>query len=181
MAPIISCSVTINNLTYNTVNNPAPPQLAKVLTCFVAILQWGCKISLFPVHFSSVLPALPHSSRREQAPMAHSFPCKALVLSIWAEAAERWGDTGFEQRTCATNGNVLRGFHTNNSCDVCHRVGGYGWQHLKLVCIICLRYALNLSQLLSKVTTVTGLKKRGEGREVQVLFGCFPQGYWALS
>lgn len=38
-----------------------------------------------------------------------------------------------------------------------------------------------LSQLLSKVTTVTGLKKWVEGREVQVSFGCLPQGYWALS
>lgn len=41
----------------------------------------------------------------------------------------------------AKNVHCKRDFHTGNSCQVCHRVQGYGWQHLKLVCRVCLRYA----------------------------------------
>lgn len=135
----------------------------------MAIWLWECMRSLFPSLFSTVL----HSSRRELAPMAHWFPCKALVLSIWTETAESWGDTGFEQRRCTANVTVLRGFHTSNSCQVCHRVQGYGWQHLHLVHIIC------LSQLLSNVTT--SLVWRREWKVRKYRFCCFPQGYYGLS
>lgn len=131
---------TINNFMNNTVNDPAPPQLVKVLT--EVLWQSCCGSAQFPYRWLFFpLCFQPYHTAAEE--IRHLWLTHSHV-NLWfkyrAETSESWGDTGFEQRTCPANGTVLRGFHSSNTCQVCHGAWGYEWQHLKFVCIIHLRY-----------------------------------------
>lgn len=170
---------TISNLTNNTINDPAPPQLVKVLTD--VLWQSCCESAQF--HYFQLfflLCCLPYHTAAEEDRhlwLTHSMQSFGFKYPSWNSWKLRWHWVWAKNVHCKQD--CAEGL---SSCQLLPSLpqGSRLWVTAPKTCVHSMP-EICLSQLLSKVTTVTGLKKWVEGREVQVSFGCFPPGYWALS